>query len=71
MKYIRRNFLCGLQGREPSGLAISTHSCGSGYGKWPTSECTEPRTRAVSARWNVDQLQLAVAGRTAALSLRG
>jgi transposase len=47
VKYIRRNFLCGLQGREPSCLSDLNAELRKWYGKSPTSVCTAPHT----SRW--------------------
>lgn len=47
VKYVRRNFLCGLQGRERAASPTSTRNCARGPGAWPTSVCTARRT----SRW--------------------
>ena len=58
MKYIRRNFLCGLQGREPSGLNdLNAH-----LREW-VWEVVNRRVHGtthepVATRWDVDRLSL-------------
>jgi transposase len=44
VKYVRRNFLCGLWGRERETWGISMLSCAAGYRKLPINECTARRT---------------------------
>jgi transposase len=58
VKYIRRNFLCGLQGREPSCLS----DLNAELRKWGW-EVANQRVRgttheAVATRWNVERLSL-------------
>src|SRR5215469_5087433 len=58
VKYIRRNFLCGLQGREPSGLSdLNAH-----LRAWVWEVANRPvhgtTHESVAARWNVDRLSL-------------
>jgi transposase len=58
VKYVRRNFLCGLQGREPSGL----DDLNAQLRAW-TWEVANQRVHGttheqVAARWKVDQFSL-------------
>ena len=45
VKYVRRNFVCGLLGREPACLADFNTELGNGSRRWPTAGCTEPPMR--------------------------
>ena len=58
VKYVRRNFLCGLQGREPGSLA----DCNAELRRW-VWEVANQRVHgttheAVMARWDADQFAL-------------
>ena len=39
VKYVRRNFVCGLQGREPGCLMDLTRNCGAGWKRSRIGEC--------------------------------
>ena len=41
VKYLRRNFLCGLQGREPNSLADMNAQLREWMAAWPTNVCME------------------------------
>jgi len=43
VKYVRRNFLCGLLGREPDNLRNSTVRCAAGWQRSPTVACMAQR----------------------------
>ena len=70
VKYIRRNFLSGLQGREPSGLSDLNAHLRAWVWEVANRRVHGSTHESVAARWNVDQLNLQTAGRTTALSLR-
>lgn len=58
MKYIRRNFLCGLQGREPSGLSDLNAQLRAWVWGVANRRVHGTTHEAVAARWDVDQLSL-------------
>jgi transposase len=58
VKYIRRNFLCGLQGREPSGLNDLNAQLRAWVWEVANRRVHGTTHESVSARWNVDQLTL-------------
>ena len=69
VKYVRRNFLCGLQGKEPSGLAISTRTASVGV------EVANQRVHGTTheevwSRWEVETVQLQSLARAAAISVQ-
>jgi hypothetical protein len=58
VKYIRRNFLCGLQGREPSGLSDLNAHLREWVWEVANRRVHGTTHESVAARWNVDQLNL-------------
>src|SRR5580698_600742 len=58
VKYIRRNFLCGLQGREPSGLSDLNAHLRAWVWEVANQRVHGTTHESVAARWNVDQLNL-------------
>jgi len=58
VKYIRRNFLCGLQGREPSGLSDLNAHLRAWVWEVANRRVHGTTHESVAARWNVDQLNL-------------
>ena len=58
VKYIRRNFLCGLQGREPSGLSDLNAQLRAWVWGVANQRVHGTTHEAVAARWGVDQLSL-------------
>jgi transposase len=58
VKYIRRNFLCGLQGREPSCLSDLNGQLRSWVWEVANQRVHGTTHEQVSARWDVDQRSL-------------
>jgi len=58
VKYIRRNFLCGLQGREPSGLSDLNAQLRAWVWEVANQRVHGTTHEQVAARWNTDQLSL-------------
>jgi len=58
VKYIRRNFLCGLQGREPSGLSDLNAHLRAWVWEVANRRVHGTTHESLAARWNVDQLNL-------------
>jgi transposase len=58
VKYIRRNFLCGLQGREPSGLSDLNAQLRAWVWKVANQRVHGTTREQVAARWGADQLSL-------------
>ncbi len=58
MKYIRRNFLCGLQGREPSGLTDLNAQLRAWVWEVANQRVHGSTHEAVAGRWEVDRLSL-------------
>lgn len=64
VKYVRRNFLCGLQGREPTGLEEFNRQLRAWVWGVANQRVHGTRQQAVGARWDADQCSLQpVAGR--------
>lgn len=64
VKYVRRNFLCGLQGREPAGLEDFNAQLRSWVWKVANQRVHGTTHVEVMARWDADQFSLQpVAGR--------
>ena len=58
VKYIRRNFLCGLQGREPSCLSDLNAQLRAWVWEVANRRVHGTTHEQVAARWDVDQLSL-------------
>jgi transposase len=58
VKYIRRNFLCGLQGREPKGLEDLNAQLREWVWKVANQRVHGTTHQQVAARWDHDQLEL-------------
>jgi transposase len=58
VKYIRRNFLCGLQGREPSCLSDLNAQLRAWVWEVANQRVHGTTHEQVAARWDVDQLSL-------------
>ncbi len=58
VKYLRRNFLCGLQGREPDGLEDLNAQLRDWLWKVANQRVHGTTHMQVSARWDADQLSL-------------
>lgn len=58
VKYVRRNFLCGLQGREPSGLVDLNAKLRSWLAEVANERVHGTTKERVSARWDADQFAL-------------
>jgi transposase len=58
VKYIRRNFLCGLQGREPSDLADLNAQLRTWVWGVANQRVHGTTHQAVQARWDADQFSL-------------
>jgi transposase len=64
VKYVRRNFLCGLQGREPGCLNDFNAQLRAWVWEVANQRVHGTTRQQVSARWNADQLNLQpIAGR--------
>jgi transposase len=58
VKYVRRNFLCGLQGREPSGLADLNAQLRAWVWEVANQRVHGTTHEQVSSRWQVDRCNL-------------
>jgi transposase len=58
VKYIRRNFLCGLQGREPSGLSDLNAQLRAWVWEVGNQRVHGTTHETVAGRWGVDKLNL-------------
>ena len=58
VKYVRRNFLCGLQGREPSGLEDLNAQLRAWVWEVANQRVHGTTHEQVSVRWSVDQFYL-------------
>lgn len=58
IKYVRRNFLCGLQGREPSGLDDLNAQLRAWVWQVANQRVHGTTHEPVAARWMIDQLSL-------------
>jgi hypothetical protein len=58
VKYLRRNFLCGLQGREPSGLEDLNGQLRAWVWEVANQRVHGTTHEQVAARWEADQLAL-------------
>ena len=58
VKYIRRNFLCGLQGREPSGLTDLNAQLRAWVWEVAKQRVHGSTHEAIAGRWEVDRLSL-------------
>lgn len=58
VKYVRRNFLCGLQGREPSGLEDLNAQLRQWAWKVANQRVHGTTHEAVMARWDAEQMSL-------------
>ena len=58
MKYIRRNFLCGLQGREPNGLNDLNAQLRAWVWEVANRRVHGTTHEPVAARWDVDHSNL-------------
>lgn len=58
VKYIRRNFLCGLQGHEPSGLSDLNAQLRAWVWGAANRRVHGTTHESAAARWKVDQLSL-------------
>lgn len=58
VKYIRRNFLCGLQGREPSGVADLNTQMRQWVWEVANQRVHGTTREVVMARWDADQSAL-------------
>ena len=66
MKYVRRNFLCGLQGREPGCLQDFNAQLRAWVWEVANQRVHGTTRQPVSARWDAEQLRLQpMAGRPA------
>jgi transposase len=64
VKYVRRNFLCGLQGREPGGLTDFNAQLRAWVWEVANQRIHGTTHEQVSARWSVDRCSLqSLAGR--------
>jgi transposase len=58
VKYVRRNFLCGLQGREPTGLEDLNAQLHTWVWSVANQRVHGTTHQAVQARWDADQFSL-------------